>query len=48
MAVDVETRGELTIGQTVPVRDAPPNLRACVDVDGPVVVRSMLETILTL
>ncbi len=48
MAVDVETRGELTVGQTVPVREAPPNLRACVDVDGPSVVRSMLDTILTL
>ncbi|MFC5832669.1 nucleoside hydrolase [Nonomuraea insulae] len=48
LAVGVETRGELTLGQTVPLRDREPNLRACVDVDGARVVDGILSRILTL
>lgn len=44
----METRGELTLGQTVPLRDREPNLRACVDVDGARVVDGILSRILTL
>lgn len=48
MAVAVELSGEYTRGQTVPLRDTPPNLRAMVEVDGAAVVDEMLRTILTL
>lgn len=47
MTLAVETAGTLTTGQTVPVRDAPPNVRVCVDVDGEPLVAAMLATILT-
>jgi inosine-uridine nucleoside N-ribohydrolase len=46
MAIDVETRGDITAGQTVPVRGAQPNARVCVKVDGPSFVTGMLATIL--
>ncbi|MCU1676803.1 MAG: nucleoside hydrolase [Frankiales bacterium] len=48
MAVAVETRGDLTHGMTVPLRDAEPTMRVCVDVDGSVVVPDIVRTILTL
>lgn len=47
MCIGVETRGALTIGQTVPMRDRPSNMRVCVDVDGPAVVSDILNTILS-
>lgn len=47
MALGVETRGELTLGQTVPIRGAEPNVQVCVDVDGAPVVEGMLRTILS-
>ncbi len=47
MAIGVETTGSLTTGQTVPIRGAAPNLRACVDVDGRRVVDDLIQTILT-
>ena len=48
MAVGVELTGALTSGQTVPLRDAPPNLRALLEVDGASVVDDMVRRILTL
>ncbi|GAA3614616.1 nucleoside hydrolase [Nonomuraea rosea] len=48
MSVGVETRGTLTAGQTVPLRDDHPNMRVCVGVDGPQVVDGILRSILTL
>ncbi|WP_405148804.1 nucleoside hydrolase [Sphaerisporangium sp. NBC_01403] len=47
MPLGVETRGELTIGQTVPVRREEPNVQVCVDVDGSRVVEDILRTILS-
>jgi inosine-uridine nucleoside N-ribohydrolase len=47
MAVGIENRGELTLGQTVPLRGSDPNVRVCVDVDGPRVVESIVQTILS-
>jgi inosine-uridine nucleoside N-ribohydrolase len=46
MAVGVETTGRLTLGQTVPVRDQPTNMRVCVDVDGSAVVVDIVRKIL--
>lgn len=43
MAIAVETRGQYTVGQTVPIRGGTPNMRVCVDVDG----RSVVEQILS-
>lgn len=48
LAVGVETAPGLSTGQTVPLRDRPPNLRACVDVDGAAVVAGIVRTIGTL
>ncbi|MCF6469659.1 nucleoside hydrolase [Nonomuraea sp. MG754425] len=48
MAVGVETAGELTAGQTVPLRGQDPNVHVCVGVDGPQVVDDILRTILTI
>jgi len=48
IAVAVELSGDYTRGQTVPVRENPPNLRAMVDVDGASAVGDMVRTILTL
>ncbi|WP_297082656.1 nucleoside hydrolase [uncultured Demequina sp.] len=47
MSLSVETSGSLTLGQTVPIRDAKPNVRVCVDVDGARVVDELVATILT-
>ncbi|MFC6357183.1 nucleoside hydrolase [Luethyella okanaganae] len=46
MSVGVETGGTYSMGQTVTVRDAEPNLRALVDVDGRAVVGDIVRTIL--
>lgn len=46
MLLAVETRGEHTLGQTVPVRGKVPNVKVMVDVDGKVVVPKMLERML--
>jgi len=46
MAVGVETTGTLSIGQTVPMRDAPANMRVCVDVNGQEIVDHIVTTIL--
>jgi hypothetical protein len=46
MAIGVETSGRLTIGQTVPMRDQKPNLRACIFVDGAPIVGEIVNTIL--
>lgn len=48
MAVGVETGGRLTLGQTVPMRGALPNVRVMVDVDGATAVESIVAAILTL
>ncbi len=47
MAIAIETKGRHTAGQTVPVREAPPNMNVCIDVDGPAVVDQILATILS-
>lgn len=47
MAIGVETAGRLSIGQTVPLRDTPPNMNVCIDVDGPAVVDRIVSTILS-
>jgi len=46
MAISVETAGTLSLGQTVPLRDAPPNMRVCVGVEGARIVSSIVATIL--
>jgi len=46
MALGVEVSGLLSVGQTVPIRNQTPNVRVCTSVDGPRVVRQMLDTIL--
>jgi len=48
MAIAVELAGDYTRGQTVPVREDSPNIRAMVSVDGAAAVDDMLRTILTL
>jgi inosine-uridine nucleoside N-ribohydrolase len=48
MAIGIETRGTLTLGQTVPLRDQPANVNVMVDVDGPAVVDSILTQIRSL
>ena len=46
MAVGVETTGKLSLGQTVPLRDQPANMRVMTSVDGERVVDAILKTIL--
>ncbi|MBP2167194.1 inosine-uridine nucleoside N-ribohydrolase [Erwinia toletana] len=46
MAIAVETQGRLTLGQTVPLRDQPANMRVCTGVDGQAAVRDIVATIL--
>ncbi|KAE8765658.1 nucleoside hydrolase [Georgenia thermotolerans] len=48
LAVGVERDGTLTRGQTVPLRDAVPNLRVLVKVDGAAFAGNCLDRILTL
>jgi inosine-uridine nucleoside N-ribohydrolase len=48
MSVHVETRGALTLGQTVVVPDSPTNMRVMVDVDGHAAVDEIVRTIATL
>jgi inosine-uridine nucleoside N-ribohydrolase len=48
LAASVETTGTLSLGQTVPIRDAPTNMRVCVGVDGPRVVRGIVDIILAI
>lgn len=45
LAVAVETRGDLTTGQTVVLPDAPPNLTAMTTVDGAAAVRDIVAAI---
>ncbi|HEY0209593.1 nucleoside hydrolase [Acerihabitans sp.] len=45
MAIGIETAGRLTLGQTVPLRDAPPNVRVCTGIDGRKVVSDIVSTI---
>jgi inosine-uridine nucleoside N-ribohydrolase len=47
MAVGIETAGRLSIGQTVPLRDRPANVRVMTSVDGRRVVDAMVKTILS-
>ena len=47
MAVGIETRGSLSVGQTVPLRDHPANVRVMTSVDGRRVVDAMVQTILS-
>ena len=47
MAVGIETEGRLSLGQTVPLRDLPPNVRVMTGVDGKQVVDAMMEIILS-
>ena len=47
MAVGIETAGRLSIGQTVPLRDRPANVRVMTSVDGRRVVAAMVKTILS-
>jgi purine nucleosidase len=47
MAVGIETAGRLSLGQTVPLRDLPPNVRVMTSVDGRRVVDAMVKTILS-
>lgn len=46
LAVGVEVAGSLAYGQTVPMRDSTPNLRAMVEVDGSAVVDDIVRRIL--
>ena len=46
MAIGVETSGRLSIGQTVPLREEPSNMRVCVKVDGAKTVDDIVATIL--
>jgi inosine-uridine nucleoside N-ribohydrolase len=46
MAVRIETAGRLSVGQTVPLRDKPANVRVMTMVDGRRVVHAMVQTIL--
>jgi inosine-uridine nucleoside N-ribohydrolase len=46
MAVGIETAGKLSVGQTVPIRDQPANVRVMTGVDGSSVVDAMVKTIL--
>jgi purine nucleosidase len=46
MAVGIETAGKLSVGQTVPLRDHPANVRVMTSVDGTRVVDAMVKTIL--
>lgn len=48
MAIGVETEGRLSLGQTVPLRDMPDNVRVMVDVDGHAAVESIVASILQL
>ncbi|PLS32130.1 inosine/uridine-preferring nucleoside hydrolase [Bifidobacterium margollesii] len=48
MAVRVETKGEYTLGQTVPIRGAKPNMRVMTDVDGTSSVDEIVRVIETL
>lgn len=47
MAVGIETAGRLSVGQTVPLRDKPANVRVMTTVDGRRVVDAMVQTILS-
>ena len=47
MAIGIENRGELTIGQTVPLRGGDPPVQVCVDGDGPRAVDTIVRTILS-
>lgn len=45
MAIGIETAGRLTLGQTVPLRDTPPNVRVCTHIDGQKIVRDIVAQI---
>jgi inosine-uridine nucleoside N-ribohydrolase len=46
MAIGIETVGRLSVGQTIPLRDHPANVRVMTSVDGRHVVDAMVQTIL--
>lgn len=46
MAIGIETVGRLSLGQTVPLRDHPANVKVMTSVDGKRVVDTMMKTIL--
>ena len=46
MAIGIETVGRLTVGQTVPLRDAPTNVRVCTQIDGHKIVSDIVKTII--
>lgn len=45
MAIGIETQGQLTLGQTVPLRDTPANVRVCTRIDGQRIVADIVKTI---
>jgi len=45
MAIGIETTGQLTVGQTVPLRDKPANVRVCTRIDGQAIVNNIVRTI---
>jgi len=45
MAIGIETVGRLTLGQTVPLRDTPTNVRVCTRIDGHKIVSDIVKTI---
>ncbi|WP_435947301.1 nucleoside hydrolase [Dryocola sp. BD586] len=45
MSIGIETQGKLTIGQTVPQRDMPDNVRVCTHIDGQKIVQDIVQTI---
>jgi inosine-uridine nucleoside N-ribohydrolase len=46
MAIGVETKGTLSLGQTVPMRGQKPNMRVCVNIDGARIAEKIFKTIL--
>lgn len=45
MAIGIETTGHLTVGQTVPLRNKPANVRVCTNIDGQRIVNDIVRTI---
>jgi len=45
MAIGIETKGLLSYGQTVPLRDHAPNIRVCTSIDGRKIVKDSVKII---
>lgn len=45
MAIGIETQGRLTLGQTVPLRDTPANVRVCTRIEGQKIVNDIVRVI---